>query len=382
MKFVRLAPEEATVSASVLVSGAGVAGSTLAYWLARHGFTITVVERAAGQRSSGSPVDVKAPAVDVVERMGVMPRLRAAATQVNRLVFVDSEGRERGGFNTSAFRGSAGDREVEVARADLVAILQSAAGGNADIRWGDTITALTQTGDGVHVGFQHAEPKRFDLVVGADGLHSTVRRLAFGPEADFIRHMGMYVATLPVDRPFRDEHQVVMFNTPGRAFVIHPASGKPVAAFMFRHPTVPGFDPRDLALHERLVTEAFAGRLGCFARYLDQLQDGDDLYFDSVSRVQLSHWSTGHVTLLGDSASSLSLFGDGSTMAIAGAHTLAEELARTPTDLSAALARYEQRHRVSVRARQRGYTAAAMLLVPRFRAGIVLRNTVARLLGR
>ncbi|WP_286274182.1 FAD-dependent monooxygenase [Mycobacterium antarcticum] len=369
------------MGASVLISGAGIAGSTLAYWLARKAFTVTLVEHAAGQRSSGHPVDVKGPAADVVEQMGIMPELRAAATQVNRLAFVDADGRERGGFNMRTFQGSAGDREVEIARADLAAILLSAAGANTEIRWGDTITELTQTGDGVQVGFQHAEPERFDLVVGADGLHSTVRRLTFGPEADFIRHMGMYVATVEVDRPIRDEHQVVMVNTPGRAFVVHPASGTPGAAFMFRHPAVPGLDRSDLASHTRMVTQAFAGRLGCFSRYLDQLQAADDLYFDSVSRVRLPHWSTGHVTLLGDAASSLSLFGDGSTLAIAGAHTLAEELARAPADLPSAVARYEQRHRVLVKRRQRGFTASAMLLVPRSRGSIVIRDNLARLLG-
>ncbi|MEZ0366142.1 FAD-dependent oxidoreductase [Mycobacterium sp. pUA109] len=370
------------MGASVLISGAGIAGSTLAYWLARHGFAVTVVEQAAGQRSSGHPVDVKGPAVAVVERMGIMPQLRAAATQVNRLVFVDAHGHERGGFSMRTFQGSAGDRELEIARADLAAILLSAAGENTRIRWGDTITDLTQTGDGVRVCFERAEPERFDLVIGADGLHSTVRRLAFGPEAAFVRHMGMYLAALPVDQPIRDEHQVVMFNTPGRAFVIHPAAGKPGAGFMFRHPAVPGLDRRDLALHKRLVTEAYAGRLGCFGEYLDQLQAADDLYFDAVSRVHLPRWSTGRVALLGDAASSLSLFGDGSTLAIAGAHTLAEELARTPARLSDALARYEQRHRALVKPRQRGFTPAAMLLVPQSQAAIVLRNSVARLLGR
>lgn len=370
------------MGASVLISGAGVAGSSLAYWLVQAGFTVTVVERAAGQRSSGSPVDVKGPAVEVVEQMGIMPQLRAAATRANRLVFVDSDGRERGGFSRKVFQGSAGDREVEIARADLVAILQSAACENVDIRWGDTITELTQTGDGVQVGFQQAEPARFDLVVGADGLHSTVRRLTFGPDTDFIQHMGMYVATALVDRPIRDEHQVVMLNTPGRAFCVHPAHENPIAAFMFRHPAVPGFDHHDSASHKRLVAQAYTGRLGRFAGYLDQIQAVDDLYLDSVSRVRLPHWSTGRVTLLGDAATSLSLFGDGSTLAIAGAHTLAEELTRSPCDLPTALARYERRHRVSVDAAQRGYVASAMVLVPRSRASIVLRNTVSQLLGR
>jgi 2-polyprenyl-6-methoxyphenol hydroxylase-like FAD-dependent oxidoreductase len=372
---------------SVLISGAGVAGSTLAYWLARHGFRVTVVECASGQRSSGNPVDIKGSAVAVVEQMGIMPQLRAAATRVNRLVFVDADGHERASVSMKAFQGSAGDREVEIARADLAAILLSAAHGSAEMRWGDSITALAQDRGGVDVTFDRAEPEHFDLVAGADGLHSTVRRLAFGPEAGFVRHMGMYVAvarwsgenvaTLPVDRPIGDEQ--IMFNTPGRAFAVRPGSGKPGAAFIFRHRGVPGFDYRDLESHKRLVTEAYAGRLGGFAGFLDRIQAADDLYFDSVSRVRSPHWSTGRVTLVGDAASCLSLFGDGSTLAVAGAYTLAEELARTPGDPPAALCRYEQRHRLLTTRRQRGvFTAAAMLLVPRTRAGIAVRNTAVR----
>ena len=364
---------------SVLISGAGIAGSTLAFWLARHGFGVTVVERATGQQSSGNPVDIKGPAVAVVEQMGIMPQLRAAATEVNRLVFVDADGRERASVSMKAFQGSAGDREVEIARADLAAILLSAARGSVEIRWGDSITGLAQDQGGADVTFDRAQPEHFDLVVGADGLHSAVRCLAFGPEARFVRHMGMYVATLPIDQLIGDERQMIMFNTPGRAIAVHPGSRQAGAAFMFRHRGVPDFDYRDLDRHKRLVTEAFAGRLGGFAGFLDRVHTADDLYFDSVSRVRLPHWTTGRVTLVGDAASCLSLFGDGSTLAVAGAYTLAEELARTPDDPPAALCRYEQRHRLLTARRQRGlFIAGAMLLVPRTRAGIALRNTAVR----
>jgi 2-polyprenyl-6-methoxyphenol hydroxylase-like FAD-dependent oxidoreductase len=314
--------------------------------------------------------------------MGLMPQLQAAASRVDRLVFVDAAGREQASVSMRAFQGSAGDREVEIARADLAAILLSAASGRAEVRWGDSITELAQDGGAVDVTFDQAEPERFDLVVGADGMHSTVRRLAFGPEARFIRHMGMYVMTLPTERPIRSDQEVVLLNTPGRAVAVHPGCGRPGAAFIFRHPTVPAFDHRDVDLHKRLVVDAYAGQLGCFAELLDRVQAADDLYFDSVSRVRLPRWSTGRVTLVGDAAACLSLFGDGSTLAVAGGFELAEELARTPDDPPAALRRYEQRHRRLITSRQRGlFTAAAMLLVSRSRASIALRNTGIRLLG-
>jgi 2-polyprenyl-6-methoxyphenol hydroxylase-like FAD-dependent oxidoreductase len=173
---------------------------------------------------------------------------------------------------------------------------------------------------------------------------------------------------------------VVIYNAPGRAIAIHPACGQSIAAFMFRRAAVPGFDHRDIDLHKRLVAEAYTGRLGVFAELLEHLLAAEDFYFDSVSRVRLPHWSSGRVTLLGDTASCVSLFGDGSTLAIAGAYTLAEELARTPEDVVAALARYEQRHRRLVDPKQRGTWAAAAFLIPATRTGIAMRNTVTRLL--
>lgn len=368
------------MSAKVLISGAGIAGSTLAYWLGREGFDVTVVERAARQRSSGNPVDVRGDAVDVVTAMGVMPELRSVATDVDRLSFVDATGRRRASTKTAAFAERAD--EVEVARADLAVVLLRAAQDKAEIRWGDTITGITQDPAGVRVAFDRAAPERFDYVVGADGLHSTVRRLAFGDERKFVRHMGIYVATLPVDKAVGDGREVVMYNTPGHSVSVHPATGKPLAAFMFRRGEIAGLNYRDTAAHQRLLIDEFTGRMGVLDTLLDQVRAAQDLYFDSVSRVRLDRWSTGRVTLLGDAASCVSLFGDGSTTAIIGARTLAEELALTPALPGAALARYEQRHRKVIVPKQRGVRAAAAFIVPGSRLAIALRDNAVRLLPR
>ncbi|WP_067827248.1 FAD-dependent monooxygenase [Nocardia inohanensis] len=367
------------MSASVLISGAGIGGSTLAYWLGRNGFDVTVVERAAGQRSSGNPIDVRGAAWRVVEEMGVLPELRAAATHVDRLTFVDAAGRRKASMRTAGGRGAASG-EVELARAELAAILLESAEGQARMFWGDSISGLEQDESGVDVTFEHAAPARFDYVVGADGLHSTVRRLVFGAERDFVRHMGMYVATLPVDRTFGGDREVVMYNEPGRSVSVHPAGGKPLAAFMFRAAAVPDYDYRDTAQHKRLVLDAFDGRTGIFGDLLDQVRAAGDLYFDSVSRVSLPRWTAGRVTLLGDAGSSLSLFGDGSSLAIAGAHTLAAELTRTPGDPGAALYRYEQRQRELSKPALRGFRTAGALIVPASRVAIALRDTAIRVL--
>ncbi|MFQ6393721.1 FAD-dependent monooxygenase [Nocardia sp. KC 131] len=363
---------------TVLISGAGIGGSTLAFWLAHRGFQVTVVERAAGQRSSGNPVDVKGPAVDVVEKMGIMPQLRAAGSDVSRMSFVDGRGRRVAHVDLKAFQGSAGDREVEVPRADLASILLDAGREKAEFLWDDTITSLAQDSDGVEVTFAVARPRRFDLVIGADGLHSTVRRLAFGDETEFLVHQGIYVATLRIDRPFGNDREVLIYNTPGRALAVHPTRGNAVAAFMFRHSGVPGYDHRDTELHKRMVIDAFTDQGWRLPELLDQVRGTDDLFFDSVSKGELPRWSNGRIALLGDAASCVSLFGDGSTLAIAGAYTLAEKLAADTTDHDAAFQRYEQRHRVLVEPKLEGVTAAAAMLIPATRAGIAVRNAATR----
>ncbi|WP_433216284.1 FAD-dependent monooxygenase [Microtetraspora malaysiensis] len=364
---------------TVLISGAGIAGSTLAYWLARHGFRPTVVERASGLRSSGNPVDVRGPAMKVAERMGLMPRLRAADSNVTDMRFVNAAGRHVGRIKLRAFQMSAGDREPEVPRAELASILFEASSDDAEFLWDDTIAALNQNENGVDVTFERAEPRRFDLVIGADGLHSAVRRVAFGPETDFVRHMGIYVATLPIDGPIDNDHEVTLYNAPGRLVSVHPSRGQAVAAFMFRSPALTGFDHRDTEQHKRLVATAFADDSWRVPELLERVRAANDIYFDSVSQVRLPQWSSGRVAVLGDAASCLSLFGDGSTLAIAGAFTLAEELAAARTDPETAFRRYESRHRTLVEPKLRGFGSASALLIPATRRGIAVRNLATHL---
>lgn len=311
--------EPAMTNRTVLISGAGIAGPTLAYWLARHGFQPTVVERAQGLRSSGSPVDVRGTAAEVAERMGIMPRLREAATTVTNMKFVNSRGRRVGNINMRAMQRAAGSNEVELPRFDLASIIFDATQEHAEFLFDDSIATLSQDDHGVDVTFTRAAPRRFDLVIGTDGLHSTVRRLIFGVESQFVRHLGIYVATMPLRDHTGNPEDVLMYNTPGKAISIHPGSGQPLAAFMFRGPSIAEFDYRDIEHHKCLLIEAYAGESWRAPELLDEVRATDDLYFDSVSQVRLEQWSAGRVALLGDAASCVSLFGDGSTLAMAGA---------------------------------------------------------------
>lgn len=364
---------------TVLICGSGVAGPTLAYWLARHGLRPTVVEFAHGLRSSGSPVDVRGPAEQVAERMGIMPLLRDAATDVTGLSFVNAAGRRVGRVNTRALQRAAGSHAVELARSDLASILYRASRDDVEFLFDDTIRALHQDEHGVDVTFDRAAPRRFDLVVGADGLHSTVRRLVFGPETDFVRHRGVYVATVPLDGPVDHPHDVLLYNTPGRLVSVHPGHGTAMAAFVFRSPAVADFDHRDTGQHRRLLTAAFADAAWRTPELLDRARTADDLYFDSVSQVRMPEWSTGRVVLIGDAASCLSLLGDGSSLAMLGAATLADALAEHRDDHAAAFRRYQASHWRAVEPKLRQFDQAARVLIPATRRGIAARNLATRL---
>ena len=275
---------------SVLVVGAGIAGSTIAYFLGRSGITVTVVERGGEQRSSGSPVDVRGPALAVVEQMGVLAPIRAAATRASRLVAVDARGRAIGWIPTQT-----GPDAIEIPRSELAAILAAAASGHAEFRYDDTVTAMNEDDAGVEVTFERAAPRRFDLVVGADGLHSTVRRLIFGPEERFTTHLGLYIATVDLDRASPDPRTVLIHSAPGRAVVIHPATGREGAAFIFRHPLLTADARKDPSKQKELLTATYGGMSWRVPELLDRVRASDDLYFDAITRVAMESWSHGRV---------------------------------------------------------------------------------------
>ncbi|OXM50394.1 FAD-dependent oxidoreductase [Amycolatopsis alba] len=354
----------------VLICGAGVAGSTLAYWLARNGLKVTVVERAQGMRSSGNPVDVRGPALPVVEAMGVVGRLRDVATRTKRVRLIGGDGHRIATVGLPAANGD----EFEIPRSDLVTELYEAARGEAEFLFDDTIVELCQDEHGVDVTFDRAAPRRFDFVIGADGLHSAVRRLAFGPERAFVRPTGIYVATTSFGEPVDHPEDVLLHNTPGRLVAIHPCRDEGGVAFIFRA-RLDGVDYRDTARHKQIVTTTYDDVGWRVPALLQRLRDAEDVFFDAVSVVDLPSWSRGRIALVGDAASCVSLLGEGSSLAIAGAHTLATALTAAS---SAGFGRYEVEHRARVVPKQRAVKLAAAMLVPKTKVGLAARNLAAR----
>jgi 2-polyprenyl-6-methoxyphenol hydroxylase-like FAD-dependent oxidoreductase len=362
---------------TVLISGAGIAGTTLAWWLARNGFAPTVVERARRDRSSGAPVDVLGQAFEIVAGMGVINQLRQAATHVREMVFIDGRGREAARVDMTAFFDDG--EHIELPRGDLARLLYEASNGDAEYVFNDQILECADTPSGVEVRFESGLERRFDLLIGADGLHSRVRKLAFGPEDTFVHYAGLYFATMPLPDERPDPSKVLLYNRPGRAIAIHPARDKALCAFIFRYPQVPDFNPRDGTQHTAILEAAYRNQGWLSNNLLEKTRMVDDLYFDAVSTVSLDKWSRGRVALVGDAASCLSLFGNGSSNAIIGAQILAKELGAT-RDHSAAFIRYEQLHRPLVESRLRNFRRSAVQVVPNTAAGIALRNLVIRLM--
>jgi 2-polyprenyl-6-methoxyphenol hydroxylase-like FAD-dependent oxidoreductase len=355
---------------AVLISGAGIAGCTLAYWLTRHGYSVTIVERSRSLRSSGSPVDVRGPAVDVVGRMNIAKRLREVSIHLKGMTLLDSGGRRVARVDIAALRSSIAPKDMEVARGDLARILHEASASDAEYIFGDTIKALTQNGTGVEVTFERSRPRRFDLVVGADGLHSIVRRLAFGPDSEFVRHAGLYAATISLPHDGNGNGELFILNVPGKLAALHPCRGVPLAYFIFWHPEIPKFDHTDLHQQKIILKRTFADIGWRVPEFLDAAYAAHDLYFDSVARVDMAKWASGRIALLGDASSCVSLFGDGSTLAIVGAYELAKALTERPADPQGAFKRYQAVHGKLVASKQKDLVSTACRIVPRTSTGL------------
>lgn len=269
--------------------------------------------------------------------------------------------------------------DVEILRGDLARLLYERTAGDSEYLFGDSITTLAQRDTGVEVSFEHAPPRTVDLVVGADGIHSNVRRLAFGPEERFVRFGGHYYAVVGVHGATdtaRDAAPAgtrratgLLYNEPGRlAWVGGP---KAPTMYVFASPQL-DYDRNDLAQQKRIVAEAFAGVGWQVPALLQRLPDAAEFYLDSIGKVELDRYTSGRVALVGDAAYGNTLGGFGTGLALVGAYVLAGELAAAGGDHRAAFARYDQQLHQYAKIARRGN--AGPFLAPPTRARIRLRN--------
>ncbi|GLY42887.1 oxidoreductase [Amycolatopsis sp. NBRC 101858] len=356
----------------ILISGAGVAGLSAAVNLGARRHRVTIVERSSHFRVNGSPIDVRGDAVAITEKMGLRDKIRDQRLRMTESgAFVDADGTVLATLPVAEISDS--DDDIEIAREDLAAVLADALPADANVRFRESVAALTDDGMGVDVGFVSGRTERFDLVIGADGLHSAVRRLAFGPERDFVKHLGVYaaIADLPAEAGAGGLNPT--YNFPGHMASIMRYRDRALAVFLFRSDPL-DYDYHDLDAQKKILADAFAGHDEWRIPELIAAANADaELYFDSASQIHLPGWHRGRVVLVGDAAHAASgLSGRGTSLALLGTCFLAEELEED--DLVAAFERYEARQRTYVRVAQASVVGGANLVVPVTWEDIAARN--------
>jgi 2-polyprenyl-6-methoxyphenol hydroxylase-like FAD-dependent oxidoreductase len=367
----------------VLICGAGIAGPTLAYWLAHHGMIPTLVEHAPRLRTGGYIIDFWGAGFEVASRMGLLPDLVRTGYAVREVRVVDGNGRKVSGFPASAFARAVGSGFTSLPRGDLAAAIYGALGNQVETIFDDSIARIDQTVDDVQVTFERHHPRAFDLVVGADGLHSRVRELVFGPENRFERYLGIKVAAFEVEG-YRPRDELV--------YMLYPQVGREVSRFSLRNdrtmflftfadadPTVPS----DVADQKAVLRERFTNGGWECSRILDALDATPDLYFDRVSQIEMSRsWVNGRVALVGDAAFCVSLLGgQGSALAMAAAYILAGELHRADGRSGDAFARYQLVFGPFVSKKQRAARRFAGSFAPKSKMSLFLRNRLFGLLS-
>ncbi len=364
---------------NVLISGAGPAGTTLAYWLCRHGFRPTVVERAPAPRDGGQAVDVRGSAIEVAGRAGILDELRQAHTGTRGMSYVSSTGKRLASLN-AAF-GVIDAADVEIVRGDLARILHQATS-DVEYIFGDSITGICEHAAAVQVTFERAPARAFDLVVGADGLHSNVRALAFGPESPFIHHLGLYLAIFTTPNDLGLDHWQLIHAVPGKSVTITSAreNTEARAIFFFAAPPL-DYDHHDTRQQQDILASAFSAEQWEVPRLLKAMRDAPDFYFDSASQIRMDNWSAGRVTLIGDAGYCPSpLSGQGTSLALVGAYVLAGELQAAGGDHRAAYPRYQQQMSGFVEQNQQIALANAKRFTPGTRTQIWLQNQTIKAL--
>ena len=368
----------------ILVSGAGIAGPTVAYWLKRYGFNPTVVEQAPKPRQGGYIFGLDGrKGVEVLERMGVWPRVQEQRYEGYEYLFVNASDELIASINVAAATKEVTGRVLTyIKRADLAKIVYEHTNDSVEYIFGDSVRCLAEDAEGVAVDFESGSSRRFDLVIGADGLHSTVRTLEFGDESRFKRYMGHYVAAFTL-RNYPSEYGEVRFYTMPRKSVTlyNLKEGGTIAVFTFRQEEELTYGLHDTERQKQLLSAAFAGEGWEVPRLLEAMKTTSDFFFDTVSQIRMDTWSKGRVTLVGDAGYCPTLLtGYGSQLALVGAYVLAGELKTAAGDYRTAFQAYEHELRPFVEQKQQNI-ALLRQVVPGSAFSLAVRNQVMKLMS-
>ena len=362
---------------SILISGASVAGPALAFWLHRYGFQPTIVERAPSVRPGGYAIDFRGASLRVLERMGLLSEVQRKQTRIGAISIMDRKNRKVASMPDGFTSG-----ELEILRGDLAAIFSEATRATTEYIFDDSIVAAQQSAGGVDVSFQRGGRRRFDLVVGADGLHSKVRSVVFGDESNFVRYLGYYVSIFTIPNYLNLDHAGLYYGSPGKKVGIFSGGGPEEAKASFFFATEPlDYARRDTEQQKKILLAHFQEEEWEIPRLLECMESATDFYFDSVSQVKMDRWSAGRCTLVGDAAYCASpLSGMGTGMAVVGAYVLAGELAEANGNFEIAFENYESRMRGFAEKCQGIADGGTDWFVPRTRFRLWLSNQMWKIL--
>lgn len=359
----------------VLISGASIAGPTLAYWLDRYGFEVTLVERAPAVRSGGYAIDIRATALDVVRRMGILPELQAAQLHMRRITFVNERGKVVGGLSPQVLMGSEHD-DIELPRGALTDVLYALTKDRIQYRFNDSIASLADDGRGVDVTFKSGVSERYDLVCAADGIHSSTRRMVFGEESQFSRYLGYCFGLCELPNPYGYAFEAVSYNTPGKLALIYATDDSSIAnaLLVLKRPEPSRAELADARGQGQYLIDGFADDGWIVPDIRRAMAADEELYADAMMQIFMPSWSKGRVALVGDSAHAPSFFsGQGVSLALVTGYVLAGELA-THGIGPEAFAAYERTARKFVEANQATAKDGCDTMAPDSSAKLWLRN--------
>lgn len=359
----------------ILISGAGISGLALAYWLQKYGFSPTIIEKRPDLHERGYMIDFYGSGFDVIEKMNLLDQLRLKSNQypVSKLAFVNREGKSRAILDVERFRKLLGGRYFPLMRGDLETVIYETVKDNVPIRFSSSITKLDVQPDAVEVELSNGKSETYDLVIGADGIHSNVRKLLWGDESQFNRFLGFYVACSVIDNFLGKEDAFYGHFEPNVQATIFSIGGNQLAVFF-------AFRSEKLSVHGRAgQMDALAKVLGNSGWIVPQLLEGiqraDDFFFDAVAQIQLDEWHEDRAALVGDACQCLTLLaGQGASMGMAGAYLLADELHKADGDYKIAFPAYQAKLKPEIERRQKDARGLAGSFVPRNNFEIALTH--------